>query len=91
VPSGIRCSSADVSVNSCDQINTVSNEVKTNMPLDNQIRSTVEQLVDNKYAKKVLFHSQLLSPSSHTTVFWLVQAFCDFALNLFNGPVALQL
>ncbi|XP_047091830.1 protein NLP2-like isoform X2 [Lolium rigidum] len=52
VPSGIRCSSADVSVNSCDQIDTVSNEVKTNMPLDNQIRSTVEQLVDNKYAKK---------------------------------------
>lgn len=51
LPSGTRCLSSDVSINSCDQIDTVSSEIKTNAPLDNQI-SSVEQLGDNKYAKK---------------------------------------
>ena len=57
VTSVTRCLSPDVSVNSWDQIDTISSEIKTNVPLDNQIRSTV--LVDNKDDKKVLFHSQL--------------------------------
>lgn len=48
--SEIRCSSSDVSISSCDQID-VSSEVKINVPLENQIRNSVEQLADKKYAK----------------------------------------
>jgi hypothetical protein len=86
VPSGRRCSSADISVNSYDQIDAISSEIKTNMPLDNHIRSTVEKLMDIKYAKKVLFHSHLLLHFFQTPVFWLVHAFCDSVLNLFLKP-----
>uniref|UniRef100_A0ACD5WC04 Uncharacterized protein n=1 Tax=Avena sativa TaxID=4498 RepID=A0ACD5WC04_AVESA len=51
-PSGTRCSSSDVSINSCNQIDMISSDIKTNAPLDNQISSTAEQLADDKLSKK---------------------------------------
>ncbi|KAE8812148.1 Protein NLP2 [Hordeum vulgare] len=50
MPSGIRCSSSDVSISSCDQID-VSSEVNINVPLENQISNSVERLANTKYAK----------------------------------------
>ncbi|CAM0874978.1 unnamed protein product [Alopecurus aequalis] len=52
VTSGTRCLSSDVSINSWDQIDTISSEIKPNVPLDNQIKNTVERLVDSKDDKK---------------------------------------
>ncbi|VAI02721.1 unnamed protein product [Triticum turgidum subsp. durum] len=66
--SEIRCSSSDVSISSCNQID-VSSEVKINVPLENQIKNSVEQLADKKYAKVLFSFSTFISLLSLLSVF----------------------
>ncbi|KQJ88726.1 protein NLP2 [Brachypodium distachyon] len=69
--SGIQCLPSDISINSCIQIDA-SSAIKTNMPLENQIQSTVEQLVDQEHANEfkqgTTSHGQKIRSSTEKNV-----------------------
>lgn len=67
MPSEIRCSSSDVSISSCDQID-VSSKVKINVPFENQ-RNSVERLADKKCAEVLSSFSNFISLLSLIPVF----------------------